>query len=326
MNTIDLTGVPLPLVLPILAATGLWAILGGLTGIAFRGMHPTMRTLAPVTRAWVLQALAFFPLLVAVLVAALVFTPVFHGAHLHAHCHGAACEAHVPMALGQADSAMAYSALAAGLGGLLIGFAVLMIYRGRQVGLVLMALACRSGREEYEIIDSPNVFACCAGLLRQRVLISRGLLTHARAEQLQVALAHEHAHRYRFDNLRQLSARIATVLWWPSLRKALLAELSLAAEQSCDQAAARQGSANLVAQTIVAVRHWQLHALTRGAQFASTGEDTLERLRALARPRWRPVSAALAASMVLTVYAIAVYLLADVSHHLAESVLLWLAG
>jgi len=74
---------------------------------------------------------------------------------------------------------------------------------------------------------------------------------------LRVIVAHERAHARRRDGMIQFVAHLASLLHCPWVRWPLLADLSLACEQACDQEAAREvGDPLRVAETLVALARW----------------------------------------------------------------------
>ena len=115
----------------------------------------------------------------------------------------------------------------------------------------------------------------------------------------------------------------ASLAHWPSLRRALQAELVLASEQTCDEAAARQvGDRLAVAETILAVERLLARArIPEHVALASFGGSAVEaRVRSLlasAPPEpvrgslWWLAPTALAAAVVLV----------DPLHHVTEHVL-----
>ncbi len=115
------------------------------------------------------------------------------------------------------------------------------------------------------VIDSGIPFALTVGLTRRHTLVSSALVDAIDADQLAIVLAHEAEHARRRDPLRQVLARWLSVPLWPSLRRALLRELELSAEQACDEAAARgDGNRLAVAETILKIE--RLRAAVVGSE------------------------------------------------------------
>jgi Zn-dependent protease with chaperone function len=101
-------------------------------------------------------------------------------------------------------------------------------------------------------IASEHVFVFSCGLFMPCAFISSRLMEQLSAKQLDVVLAHEQAHCRRRDVLRRLLLNLAALFHFPTLRRHLLADLALAQEQICDEAAAQKvGDRLFVAETIV---------------------------------------------------------------------------
>lgn len=153
------------------------------------------------------------------------------------HCHGSDCTPHAPrITVGSTSGSVVIA-----MGGVLL--VVLAVAAGhaaqrmrrRLRALDLLSAAGRSGA--YAVVDSAQPVAWCAGLWRPRVFLSRGLLAQLSDAETRAVLAHEQAHATRRDNLRATLLRYATLLWPRSVRRRLLAELSLSTELVCDRAA-----------------------------------------------------------------------------------------
>lgn len=104
------------------------------------------------------------------------------------------------------------------------------------------------------IVESQWPLAIAFSIPHGRIFISSELVQGLSPSQLAVVLAHERAHLCRHDPTRYFIAQAIACLHVPWLRQPLLADLSLAAEQACDEEAAeRVGDRLLVADTIVQV-------------------------------------------------------------------------
>jgi hypothetical protein len=154
------------------------------------------------------------------------------------HCHGAECGTHVPLvtvsSLGSIVLLAATSLLLFGL----IGGLTRLLVTGRRRLATLFLLGDRiGGAPDHLVVDSDQSFAWCCGLLDQRLVLSSKLVEQLSPVQLQAVLAHEREHASRFDNLRNLTARLASVFWLPSRRRRLIDDLLDDAEECCDAAA-----------------------------------------------------------------------------------------
>lgn len=68
--------------------------------------------------------------------------------------------------------------------------------------------------ERVDVVDEREAFAVTHGLLRPRILLSRGLVDVLNAVELNAVLAHEREHLLRRDPLRLLGARIVSGYGW----------------------------------------------------------------------------------------------------------------
>lgn len=112
------------------------------------------------------------------------------------------------------------------------------------------------------LVEGDVLLCAAAGFVSPRVLISRQLLEALSPVQAQVLLAHETMHVRRRDALSRLIAGVCIALLYPrALRVRIAQALELAAEQACDEEAARcVGDRLTVAETILRVER----VLSRG--------------------------------------------------------------
>lgn len=231
-----------------------WCLLCLLIGGAYRSARGSLASLNPSQHSFVLLAVALAPIVVSGLVTLLVYAPQFGGPILDNHCHSELCTPHVP-----AMNTSGWFALPVALVILLVTSVALAILghalvRAIGLGRTLLAIAGER-RRSFDVLETQTPGAWCVGLLRPRILVSKGLMSLLAGNQLAVVLAHERAHALRRDNLRHLAAGIGTWLMPRGTRRQLLADLRLAAEQACDRRAARElGSPRQVAETLLAVR------------------------------------------------------------------------
>jgi Zn-dependent protease with chaperone function len=190
------------------------------------------------------------------------------------------------------------------------------LWRVRRIVHGLEALRLRSLEPRTcRVVDADGPLALTAGVLRPRIYLSTRLLDALSPAELAVVLGHEEAHRRRRDALWLLLADVLSRLHLPPVRRRLLADLDLATERACDEAAAAAGAGRLgVAATLLKVARLNAsctHASTPLADEVLVpslgGADLSARIEALlgpapARPgRWpsRLVAVPIAALLAL---------------------------
>tara|TARA_R110002110_G_scaffold406421_1_gene626529 strand:- start:378081 stop:379046 length:966 start_codon:yes stop_codon:yes gene_type:complete len=221
--------------------------------------------------------------LAAALAVALITQSSLASLMVPAHCHADQCGVHAPA---YPESSLLLIGLAA-VSSLVVGglFMVLLwaLYRAYQRLSVLLLISQRSA-EGYRTIDSEEVLACCVGLWRPEILLSRGLIERLQPHELAVVLEHERAHVTRQDNLRSLAMSWATLFWPTAVRHRVLHDYRADTEQACDLMAARAGAGE--AQVAAVIR--KLDGLSagsrsdRGSGFAC--DDAAARINALQYP------------------------------------------
>ena len=228
-----------PFALPWLAFATTWVILAPVVVLLHRLVRRPLARVGPAQRAALLLALSLLPLIVALLVVVLGFAPAVGGFMVNGHCHpDTGCHPHVPSLQASIVEALWLSTLVA-LGSFAVLWGVGRRLR-RSLGLAgaLLELTPSAGSEGFAIVETDARFAYCVGLMRPRIVVSRGLLARLAGSELAAVLAHERAHAARFDNLRQW---LAAVSLWPlpqTLRRGLLRDLAAANDESCDGRAA----------------------------------------------------------------------------------------
>jgi Zn-dependent protease with chaperone function len=273
-----------PLVLPLLTCGLLWCFFAVMAAGALPWLLRGLRRLVPHQRSLCLLGVALYPPLIAAGLSFLVYTPALTGLAVDAHCHDGVCGLHVPVL--RASSGLALLTTATLVTTLVVALGCLgdALWRSARMTRLVARLARRADGRDFRLIDSDRLIACCLGILHPTIVISSGLVARADPRQLDVILMHEHAHRYRLDNLRHLLAGVSTLVWPATRRAQLLLELRLAAEQSCDHAvAAAAGDKRVVAGTIDHLRGLQ-HAEGHPAPDADL--FVAARLAALARGDW----------------------------------------
>jgi Zn-dependent protease with chaperone function len=247
-----------PLVLPLLTCGLLWCFFAVMAAGALPWLLRGLRRLVPHQRSLCLLGVALYPPLIAAGLSFLVYTPALTGLAVDAHCHDGVCGLHVPVL--RASSGLALLTTATLVTTLVVALGCLgdALWRSARMTRLVARLARRADGRDFRLIDSDRLIACCLGILHPTIVISSGLVARADPRQLDVILMHEHAHRYRLDNLRHLLAGVSTLVWPATRRAQLLLELRLAAEQSCDHAvAAAAGDKRVVAGTIDHLRGLQ---------------------------------------------------------------------
>lgn len=237
------------------ALLGFAVLVAMAAALAHRTVAARARALPPSLRARVLVAWAATPAAIASALVGLALWPSLGAAlgvavdHCPAHAgHAHLCLHHLP-------------ARGPGLVGAL-GLATLTALAGSAVvrGVRSAALAAGLARTpSFELapgvgaVESSRPFALTVGWFRPRVLVSTALVERLTPAQLDIVVAHERAHAVRRDALAVTAARALALAHLPAVRRRILADLTLACEQACDEAAAREcGDRVRVAETIVA--------------------------------------------------------------------------
>jgi beta-lactamase regulating signal transducer with metallopeptidase domain len=178
------------------------------------------------------------------------------------------------------------------------------------------------------VVRSALPFSAVIGLFSQRIVLSTALAHALPAPLMRVVLAHERTHLLRHDSFWQLAAAFVSLGHFPSLRRHLLADLALAAEQACDERAADlSGDRLTVASTILFVE--RLFA-NRPSLIASApafgGSDVAARVDALLHPVIEPPVWMLRGVGVAIALLIAALTPSATLHHWTETLLGLLLG
>ncbi|TAK23842.1 MAG: M56 family peptidase [Myxococcaceae bacterium] len=216
---------------------------------------------------------------------------------------------------------------------LLLALAAAWLATRSVVALAGLARANRLARRllDFQRIDArlgarvlPTATPLCllVGLVRPKVVLSEGLLSQVSSEDLDVMLHHERAHAVRRDTPVRLLATAATAFVWRPVRTRLLRELSLAAEQSCDEAAGRAvGDRLRVAEVLLRVeRLLQTPADGLARVTASFGGDLSARVESLLEEP-RPPGTLMRPLALVVLAALALLTASDPLHHATESLL-----
>jgi Zn-dependent protease with chaperone function len=304
-----------------LLAFGAVAVSGA--ALAHRAVMRWSRSLAPASRARVLLAWAAVPAGLPVLLLLVALSPSI-GAALGVtvdHCpehvgHVHLCLHHLPAS---GPALVGGVALAAAVSGLVAAVAH---------GVRLAALTARLARTPASsthrgvgLVRSSRAFAFTAGWLRPRILVSTTLADRLTSEQLEIVLAHERAHATRGDAVLVTAARVLSLAHLPFVRRELLAALTLACEQACDEAAAACcGDRVRVAETLVVAARAAARPPHDAIGLAFGDGDVAERVESLLdAPRRSGVPPA--AAWLLVAAAGALALGAAHVHHWTETLL-----
>jgi Zn-dependent protease with chaperone function len=164
--------------------------------------------------------------------------PAYDHCLAHGGRHAHLCFVHLPHESGGPLSWLVLAS-ASGFLGSRATTGILGLRRAARVCSRLLAHGAPEPRLEATILPTASPLCLSVGILRPETVLSEGFLLAVDDEQLQAVLVHERAHATRRDALARAVAVAATVLMLPGARARLLEELELAAEQSCDEAAAR---------------------------------------------------------------------------------------
>lgn len=246
--------------------------------------------------------------------------PTFDHCPAHAGGHSHLCFAHPP-------EVGIHPALVLGLGFLAsylvlrAALAVASLWRASRVAATLADTGEPLADLGVTVIETARPVCLTVGLWRPRVVLSRGLLETLSVEACAVVVAHERAHVRRRDALAASLVRALAVLHVPAVRRLLLRELSIAAEQACDEEAAGLADRIVVAETILTVERAVQHAPALGAVAVAFGACAVERRveALLEEPAPRRPLRRLALTCAAAVACVLV--LAGELHHLAESAL-----
>jgi Zn-dependent protease with chaperone function len=307
-----------------------------LARLLFRFSLNQMSRLAPSVRANALWALAALPLLFGLISVLLVMLPsITHAMGIASdHCmehghHGHLCFVHSPLWAGNVIEPVIF------------GLALLVVVRRLMViltpyirsQLALSSLRSMTGHagmyQDHQLLSSRRVFAFTAGLLRPRIYVSSRLAQELSDDEYRAVLEHENGHRLRRDGLRRLSAQILSEAHFPQVRRALMLELGLAIEQSCDEHAAQAiGDRLTVAQAIVKLsRMARIPRIHANACQAFNASDCERRVTGLLNPPIprRHLHSFLGFVLILAL-CISGAVTADFWHHSVESMLSMYTG
>lgn len=287
-----------------------WVVLAGVPLLLVPLARPLLAAIDARRRSTLLFGVAMLPLVSAALVAALTFAPNVGGVLVDAHCHEGVCDAHIPI--------LETSVARAGWIAIVLALATISVLwtignrlrRSVAVSNALDSFADHHPHDDFEVIESPERFAYCVGLLSPTILVSRGVLDLP-APQRDAVLAHERAHAERHDNLRRCLAGVSLLPLPRRWRGMLLAELSSANERACDRIAGERLGTPTLAAALTALGSRQPCA------------DTDARCNELGIAHV-PLPPFVVVGALVVIYAGCTLLALDAAHHGTELVLAWL--
>jgi hypothetical protein len=309
-------------VIALAAFAGCWLVLCPVAGAVQRLTKRPLDSLHPQPRAALLLALALLPLTVAMLVAVLGFAPAIGGWVVDEHCHpNTGCTTHVPVVHADALYATALVLIAALGSGALLWSIVRRLRRSLRLASSLRFLAEKSTRQPFELIESHEPFAYCIGLLRPKVVLSRGIIDRLSPPQLEVVLRHEQAHAVRLDNLRLWLAGLSLLPLPLRLKQPLLAGLALAGEQACDRAAATVDGPAIVIETLRALAGGAPASERRALTTFDSPTTIASRIDELRREHRRQIPGLAVGVGIVIAYGACAIVATDLVHHGTEHVL-----
>ncbi len=302
-----------------------------LTGLAVSTLIPSVlahvASWAPERRHRALLLLSVAPLVLGLvgLLAALLPSVVALRWPAHDHClahhgHVHLCFLHPPTHAANPASWLLL-ALAAGWLASRALSATVGLVRAARVASRLLDRRYDNARLGAQVLPTATPLCLLVGVVHPAVVVSEGLLSRVPPADLDVMLHHERAHALRRDTGLRLLARAATVLVWGPARTLLLHALTLAAEQSCDEAAGRAvGDRLRVAEVILRVERLLQTPPDLTSVAASFGGDVPARVEALLEPPRTPGTLARPLALVALV-AFSLLAASDPLHHATESLL-----
>ena len=303
------------------------------SAFALRHVRSRILKIEPSARARIYLGFAALPLIGAMAGLLASFLPsmlswagvVADHCHLHPdHIH--LCLQHPPQ-LAHTFVASMFLAAVLLIGGCILAGWLLNMYNTRRLVRRFLQTSRHDIARALHIVDTDAPLAFAAGLRSPQLFLSSRLIAQLPAEQLNAVIAHERAHAARHDALIHTLAAALSYLHLPSTRKELLLNLSLAAEQACDESAcAATGDRLVVAEAIVAVeRLFAMHSpgQTRKLCAINHFNDSNVDLRVMAMleaPRLeKPSARVFWFAGIATVLMLAA--LGDPLHHATESLL-----
>ncbi|MGH1348774.1 MAG: M56 family metallopeptidase [Nannocystales bacterium] len=249
------------LVVALLAAISFTALTAAATALAYPHARSWIGRLSGERRSAILLGVLATPFVAGILLTALALLPGLVGIAWPGldHCtghddhHFHLCLVHTP-GLAGLGSFTAFICAAFVPAGVRLGATAVRVHRARRLVGILDTNATLDAGGSHAVVESELPFALTAGLLAPRVFVTSALLRDLDSTSIAAMLAHEAAHVRRRDPLRKLLGDMLSAFHLPGARSTLLADLSLACEESCDESAAAQiGDRADVAAALVAL-------------------------------------------------------------------------
>lgn len=339
------THVDLPHLLPWATFALCWFSLGIIVMLVHALSRPWLLQLEPNQRAALLFRLSLLPVISAAIVTFLNFTPGIGGIVVDSYCPpGEECLRHIPVFCTDLIHAILLTVGPAMLTGIGMWMLYARLHHSISLNRMLSRLADMQPDQPpqasrppgtgaslgaFKIIETPKLFAYCAGFFRGRLIVSRGLVAALSPSELAAVVAHEQAHSNRYDNARRLLALIGLWLVPQSWSRRLLLDFALASETICDREAARStGDVQTVVSAVKTIMRLNSPvAESLGAAFiharndARLFEDLQRRISELLDDSKKRVPSLFLAAATLITYVYVVAALTEATHHVAEWVL-----
>ncbi len=195
------------------------------------------------------------PLILSFFSSLLMYLPILDHVTVAPHCHtNMSCESHMPVTNGKALAWFGIGLLAA-LGATVIYQLINYLKTVKRLTQQLHVLGKKSENEKASIyqLDNAHPLVFTLGLWHPKIYMTTALRRQCTAEEINIIIEHECAHRDRRDNLRLLLGRLLTLLIPQQFSKQILNDLHILTEQACDRAAATKYSNLCVAQALIKV-------------------------------------------------------------------------
>lgn len=243
----------------------------------------------------------------------------------HDHCtphddvHAHFCVVHLAATAG---GVAGWTLVALAAGGVTLVFAQRIVACFTQTRLLRQVATTGTPVEDVVVVDSRWPLSLAIGVLRPTICLSSKLIETLPEGLLRAVVEHERAHVRRRDALRKLVARLLAVCHAPWTRRDLLADLSLACEQACDEEAGqRVGDRLEVAEAILTVeRSFAALGQPPLGAVAFGGSNVRARVEALVDES-RTSRADVVLALALLAFGVATFLAAEPIHHIAETLL-----